>query len=292
MPKTRFVYETDGRKTRSDILDESAESRGEERTKMSTYVCGDVHGQKRLFDAVLERVGFSPDDELVVIGDAIDRGPDGIGILKFLMETPNAKCLLGNHELMMWTQYRCRGRSSYWMNPQNGGIVTRREFESLSPDEREKILDFVEDMYLQVEVELGGKKFLLSHSDFVPERGTMKWRETNSYDEAFDVVWNSPWRLWEYVPKEKYAEDGRFHVIGHVPAISLRENPNPTEAYVDEEFEIANVDMGCARMSPDFDDGNDGKSLCVMNLTKYAESGKDGAFVYAFPKRDGTVGFR
>ena len=38
---------------------------------------------------------------LILLGDVIDRGPDGIALLLEIMEIPNAIMLLGNHKYMM-----------------------------------------------------------------------------------------------------------------------------------------------------------------------------------------------
>ena len=66
------------------------------------YVCSDLHGFAiDKFKLMLERVGFNDSDFLWVLGDVIDRGPDGIKILKWLMAQPNAQLILGNHEAML-----------------------------------------------------------------------------------------------------------------------------------------------------------------------------------------------
>ena len=70
---------------------------------MSTYVVSDLHGQFDIFMRLLEKAHFSPDDKLYMLGDAIDRGPDGIKILQYVMNSENMEFLLGNHELMMLT---------------------------------------------------------------------------------------------------------------------------------------------------------------------------------------------
>ena len=68
---------------------------------MAVYVCSDIHGQRRLLTALLEKTGFSDDDRLYVAGDIIDRGPESIPLLLNLMKMKNAECILGNHEFMM-----------------------------------------------------------------------------------------------------------------------------------------------------------------------------------------------
>ena len=58
-----------------------------------------------MFHSMLQRIGFTPEDTLYLLGDVIDRGPDGIQLLREIMHTPNMKMILGNHEYMMMQYY-------------------------------------------------------------------------------------------------------------------------------------------------------------------------------------------
>lgn len=64
-----------------------------------TYVLSDIHGQKRRWESILQQIDLQPEDTLYVLGDVIDRYPDGIQILRQIMSMPNVKMLIGNHEL-------------------------------------------------------------------------------------------------------------------------------------------------------------------------------------------------
>ena len=66
-----------------------------------TYVMSDIHGNAARFYSVMKQISLQPEDTLYVLGDVIDRYPDGIRILRLLMRMPNVKLLLGNHEYMM-----------------------------------------------------------------------------------------------------------------------------------------------------------------------------------------------
>ena len=66
------------------------------------YVMSDIHGQKRRFDSVMKQINLQPDDTLYILGDVIDRNPDGIKILRQIMAMPNAKMLLGKVEPDLW----------------------------------------------------------------------------------------------------------------------------------------------------------------------------------------------
>ena len=65
------------------------------------YVMSDIHGNTARFESVMKQIDLQPTDTLYVLGDVIDRFPDGIRILRRLMKMPNVKMILGNHELLM-----------------------------------------------------------------------------------------------------------------------------------------------------------------------------------------------
>ncbi|SNT04204.1 metallophosphoesterase family protein [Tropicimonas sediminicola] len=74
-----------------------------------TYAVGDVHGCDAKLERLLERIEEDRDGrtaDIVFLGDYIDRGPDGAGVLrrvKALQEADSDRvfCLMGNHDLMM-----------------------------------------------------------------------------------------------------------------------------------------------------------------------------------------------
>lgn len=248
---------------------------------MAVYVCSDLHGQYGLFRKMLEDIRFSMEDTLYILGDIIDRGPESIPMLRDIMERPNVFCILGNHELMMYTEYRRRDLESYWLLGGNGGLKTKREFSRLGKAERERILAFIEDMYLQIDVHVGDMHFLLSHSDFLEDRENVKFAEVE-YETAFHVVWHSPWRTYEYVPESKYAEDGRVHVIGHVPVQRILGFSGEPSAYVDADNRLINIDLGCAGLAHGYPGG-----LCCLSLTSLVAGEGREAFRYYLPGGEG-----
>ena len=62
------------------------------------YCISDIHGYYGLFCRLLEKIKFGGGDRLYVLGDIIDKGPDGIRLAKLLFSMPNAHCIAGNHE--------------------------------------------------------------------------------------------------------------------------------------------------------------------------------------------------
>jgi len=68
---------------------------------MAVYWVGDVQGCDAPLGRLLDQVGFSASrDQLFVLGDLVNRGPDSAGVLRRLMAMGGAaQCLLGNHDL-------------------------------------------------------------------------------------------------------------------------------------------------------------------------------------------------
>lgn len=64
------------------------------------YVMSDLHGMYEKYIEMLEKIHFSENDTLYVLGDIIDRGDNSISIIKDMMKKSNIYPLFGNHELM------------------------------------------------------------------------------------------------------------------------------------------------------------------------------------------------
>lgn len=72
---------------------------------MRLLAIGDVHGNNRMLRKLLERIDLHEDDQLVMLGDYIDRGPESRGVVETLLELkggyPQTVFLRGNHEQML-----------------------------------------------------------------------------------------------------------------------------------------------------------------------------------------------
>ena len=68
--------------------------------KSKLFVVGDIHGEYSLLEEELNKVGFNPtQDALVLVGDLADRGPESIAALDWI-KRPYVYRALGNHDIM------------------------------------------------------------------------------------------------------------------------------------------------------------------------------------------------
>lgn len=202
---------------------------------MATYVIGDVHGQLEQLKTLIQKLNIQEEDEVYLLGDIVDRGPDPIKALQYLMEMPNCTCLAGNHELMMvenmkFLLSKITEESLKYLTEENIGLLsdwlyngagsTISQFTKLPDSERKEILDFVCDFEAYVELEIKGQKYLLVHA------GLDNFSEEKELDEYSidDLVWVRP----DYaIP---YFEDV-IVITGHTPTQRILGNPRPGYIY-------------------------------------------------------------
>lgn len=157
---------------------------------MAVYVTSDAHGHVRALDAALSAASIGVDDELFVLGDMVDRGPDPVGVLSLVRALPNARVIRGNHEELMLTALARTGAPRHgsfdlshldveafvdwsgWM--QNGGDATANQLEELAPEDYASLLTWVADLPLYAVTVAGGRTYALVHAGINP-KASARW---------------------------------------------------------------------------------------------------------------------
>jgi len=92
----------------------------------------DIHGELELFNKLLEKVNYNASkDQLILLGDYVDRGPDSKGVLERVIELKQqgAIVLRGNHDQMMLEAARGEtGAAGNWLR--NGALSTLQSYDS------------------------------------------------------------------------------------------------------------------------------------------------------------------
>lgn len=64
-------------------------------------VIGDVHGMARELEELIEKLALAPEDEVIFVGDLVDKGPDSPGVVRLVRELAEKNRVVlveGNHE--------------------------------------------------------------------------------------------------------------------------------------------------------------------------------------------------
>lgn len=167
---------------------------------MSTYVISDIHGEIDRFHSILNLINFSDNDTLYFIGDAIDRGPEGVAILQEIMKTPNIKMLLGNHE-HMFMRYYAEDVTDIEIRRwnKNNNTPTKNAYLKLTETEQKELMSFINSLPTHFDIEVNGRKFYLVHG--FPG------------DNLHDEIWGRP------MNGEKNPFADKTLIIGHTPVL-------------------------------------------------------------------------
>ncbi len=106
------------------------------------YAVGDIHGELRKLEDLLEALPLGADDRLIFLGDYVDRGPDSCAVVSRLLElSRRVSCtfLLGNHESMFldflgWRSPAYFGGDAFLMNGGDRTLASYGYFSSPNPD--------------------------------------------------------------------------------------------------------------------------------------------------------------
>lgn len=175
------------------------------------YVMSDIHGDMAAFDKILSMINLNNRDFLYILGDVIDRGPDGIELLRKIRRMHGCQLLLGNHELMMIQALRrpMDGESlRLWLR--NECKPTIDAFIKLSPDEQEDMLQYLESLSVQVYLTVQESRYILVHAAPVE----LYEQEVSRYsDPTRFAVWH------RFHPVARMPEN-RIVIHGHTPTIN------------------------------------------------------------------------
>lgn len=140
------------------------------------YVTTDLHGNGLLWRKIKEKLNI--DDILYFLGDAIDRGPDGLDIMLDMMNDSRVIYIKGNHEQFVQdflqasrdidnldeVPYNAR---SLWES--NGGLQTMKDiWLDLSKEDQGRLYLWLKGIPQRVGVIINDTKFLLSHAGYTP----------------------------------------------------------------------------------------------------------------------------
>ena len=200
---------------------------------MSTFVLSDIHGEYELFMKMLEKLHFSDDDTLYVLGDILDRGPEPIKILMEMMKYPNIIPIMGNHELMglpclkfLLNVITDDFIAEISKDPTllyafldwtyNGCETTIKEFRRLSDEDREAVLDYLGEFRLYETLKVMGKKYILVHG------GLGNFSKDKKLDDYTidEIVWTRPDYEMAYF-------EGIYVITGHTPTQYIDGNERP-----------------------------------------------------------------
>lgn len=199
------------------------------------YVLSDIHGREDRFNSILTQIKLRKTDHLYILGDVIDRNPDGIHLLRRISRSPNMTMLLGNHECMMLDSLENPNEldlSFLWRNC-NGGEITWSKWKYCSKHFQEEMISYLKSLPLNIEVNCNGKDWLLVH-------GAPKSMYNKTISGKDDI---KHFAVWYRIRKYESIPETRTIIFGHTPTNHYH-SEYPYRIYHGENR--IGIDCGCA----------------------------------------------
>ncbi|MEM9545064.1 MAG: metallophosphoesterase family protein [Bacteroidota bacterium] len=204
------------------------------------YAISDIHGCFKTFKRLLERIHFSIEDELYLLGDYIDRGPDSKGVIDLIRRLRKKNytihCLMGNHEYMLIEELK----HNVWPP----GVPETLESFKVSHNNQiaQEYVRWFKDLSYYFELD----NYILVHAG-------LSFYSQNPLLDEYDMLWVRGWygKLdWDWL-------EDRIILHGHTPI-----HKGKIESMRDQidEDRILNIDNGCVFKEQGLN------HLCCFNL--------------------------
>jgi len=199
-------------------------------------VIGDIHGCLRTFKRLLEdRISLVPEDEIFLVGDLIDRGPDSKGVLDYVLELMNTghkiTTIRGNHEEMLLESAGDERFLVTWMF--NGAEATIRSFGiDYDLDTVKNVEDYIEGRYFEF---LNGLEYFIELRNYFIVHAGFNFKGKNPFSDTHSMIWS---RSFLY---DEGKARGKKIIHGHTP-VSVEKI---RQSLADNSNFLINIDGGC-----------------------------------------------
>ena len=234
----------------------------------------DIHGCFEDMNTMLDKINFSLEDQLILAGDYVDRGPMSFEMLQWIASEPkNVKFLCGNHDvefacnvellnqfaredmnkdsnketLLLYARFsqaaaeKSEGYSVFDLYGTIGELLIKN---NVTLNQLLEWTDLIRDMEYTHSFEMYEKRYVIVHAGYTE----------NLDDENMDGHYKTLEDFYVYARDDAYINGGIEHgviIAGHTPTILEEELPyndgNVYKSY-DEEIDCTfyDIDCGCA----------------------------------------------
>jgi len=194
---------------------------------------------------LLEKINFSEDDTLYVLGDVTDRGDHTLECYEYIYSRKNIICIMGNHEDMMMKYFPGPGRkcNPHWLTQGGDKPLKQIKKAKRKPETKarwDEIFNWIKSWPLYLEVTVNGKQFFLSHAGINTQKhDSSDLEDLLPLQEPRDFFWTR---------SDFYDNPGlknHHSIFGHSSTFRIREN-NDCSIWVDPIHKDKTcVDTGC-----------------------------------------------
>ncbi|TDJ09251.1 MAG: serine/threonine protein phosphatase [Deltaproteobacteria bacterium] len=185
------------------------------------YAIGDIHGMGDKLKQLIEKLPLQLDDQLLFIGDYVDRGPDPAGTVEFLVRLQKRqRCtfLMGNHEAMFLSFLGWNGAAYFGAEAflENGGDTTLQSYGFFNSEDDFQLPKQHEEFYRNLKLWHVDGEYLFVHAGLSKEALRLS-------DVEYALAREQPRDLlWQRGTADLPHSLGATVVYGHTPMPDLQ----------------------------------------------------------------------
>ena len=176
------------------------------------WVIPDIHGCVSTLKQLIENgIQLTKEDDIYFLGDYIDRGPDGKGVIDYIMSFQeqgfNIRYLIGNHEYYCINahekdKHRIFTKSSIHREWQRyGAKATLKSFGVRHPRD-------IDERYIEW---MKKGEFFIELNDYILVHAGMNFNISNPFDDTMSMMWARDFKV------DIRKTGGKKIIHGHVP---------------------------------------------------------------------------
>ena len=211
-------------------------------------VISDIHGNLPYFKGLLEKVSYCREDILILDGDFLEKGPDSLGTLRFIMELSKAGAVypvLGNCDewqlVFQWGKDGDAHMRHYFHKRKYGllfEMLCGMGIDPLSVEQVSELLPRVEQSYPEEWHFLCSLPHAIETEQFIFVHAGMDGSRPLEENLAEELT-----------ARDAFLREGQYFdkwvVTGHWPVVLYGENIVNANPIIDEEHHIICLDGGC-----------------------------------------------
>ena len=221
---------------------------------MPRFAITDIHGCLNTFQALLDKIAFSRKDQLFLLGDFIDRGPDSKGVIDYILHLQQmgyqVQCLRGNHDQMLIDARDHDDSHAFWLI--NGGKATLKSFAVRHASE-------IPDLYFDF---LMGLDYYLEVENYILVHAGLDFRGEDPLSNYHGMLWARDW----YAHVDYNWLGDRIILHGHTPM--FRDEVEQLHKRLGDQ-QFLGIDNGCVYSDETYSRLGLG-SLCAFNLDDHS----------------------
>ncbi len=217
-------------------------------------VISDIHGNLPYLQGLLAKVPVRPDDLLILLGDLVEKGPDSLATLRYVMglrSRYDLRVVQGNCDAWHLEMDLPDQRIHYWVRNymlrqkpgRKPGLLVQMCQECGVP-----LGDGLDMEYMRSEL----KKHFVPELDFLRSLPHILESEKYVFVHGGLPPEGVPWSEapgWTCMKNDRFARQGRrfdrWVIAGHTPVQLYREDITCAMPLIDEESHIISIDGGC-----------------------------------------------